>query len=233
LGFHQSPTCTRAARSSVCYAEGWQTLAPVAHFVNQILRITAGSIGYAELETLERRRAGVAVPCALRRHVRRHDRHSTRPRSDQIEVLIGIVFGLGALIGLVASDGSIPNKGGRITWLSSLFLTGFTSLVPVWYAINFVKRTRCWGEPPRRSSTRFSVSAIHEGPRHPWCQGGCGVSWRRVVGHIWDPRGLRAKRYPRATADREGSHTKLSLRPFAGAGPVVWLYLGTDAASWR
>ena len=39
----------------------------------------------------------------------------------------------------IAHDGCVPDKSGWISWLTSLFLTGFTSLVLVWYAINFAK----------------------------------------------------------------------------------------------
>ena len=43
----------------------------------------------------------------------------------------------------VAPDGCIPNKGSWTAWMTSLFLTGFTSLVLVWYAISFAKA--CYG----------------------------------------------------------------------------------------
>jgi hypothetical protein len=39
----------------------------------------------------------------------------------------------------IAHDGCTPNKISWTAWITSLFLTGFTSLVLVWYAISFAK----------------------------------------------------------------------------------------------
>ena len=39
----------------------------------------------------------------------------------------------------IAHDGCIPNKSSWTAWTTSLLLTGFTSLVLVWYAISFAK----------------------------------------------------------------------------------------------
>jgi hypothetical protein len=39
----------------------------------------------------------------------------------------------------IAHDGCIPNKSSWTAWMTSLFLTGFTSFVLVWYAISFAK----------------------------------------------------------------------------------------------
>ncbi|MGH9421864.1 MAG: hypothetical protein ACRD3J_17950 [Thermoanaerobaculia bacterium] len=39
----------------------------------------------------------------------------------------------------IAHDGCIPNKNSWTAWITSLFLTAFTSLVLVWYAISFAK----------------------------------------------------------------------------------------------
>jgi hypothetical protein len=38
-----------------------------------------------------------------------------------------------------AHDGCNVNKNSWTAWITSLFLTGFTSLVLVWYAISFAK----------------------------------------------------------------------------------------------
>jgi hypothetical protein len=39
----------------------------------------------------------------------------------------------------IVHDGCIPNKSSWTAWITSLFLTGFTPLVLVWYAISFAK----------------------------------------------------------------------------------------------
>jgi hypothetical protein len=39
----------------------------------------------------------------------------------------------------IAHDGCLPDKSSWTSWVTSLFLTGFTSLVLIWYAISLAK----------------------------------------------------------------------------------------------